>query len=841
MRTEIEPDHTYSRVPDFALATLILAALYVTSQVNFLLFHSLVESFSIAVGLCIFALAWNSRQFLKSDYLLFLGIAYLFVAWFDFFHMLAYKGMGVFAGEDPNPSTQLWIAARYLESTCLLIAPSFLTRKLNPTALFVVFTMFTALVFASLFYWKIFPDCFVEGVGLTGFKIVSEYVICAILLGALGHLLVRRDHVDPGVLRLLVASLLLTVASELAFTFYVSVYGLSNALGHFLKIVSFYLIYRAIVHTGIRDPYAILFRQLDTERRNLLESEQRYRSLVNLSPTGIAVVSDGEVVFANDEAGKIFGYRDGKDLLGTRMPQIESASPAEPFHASFPSGEPDWASSSREENLIRQNGSLIEVELAAVPLTFDGKSAMQVVLRDVTDRKAAENALMSERQRLFMVFDVIPGYVCLQGSDYTIRFANGKYHQLFGNPDGMPCYRIMKGRDEPCEICPPHQVLEDGKEAHWEWDTSGGRTFVVHAYPFTDLDGSKLVLEMGIDVTDQAVLRRELQKNRDMLNSLLQAAPICIGMIGGGTLQWVNEFTCEMLGYETDELVGKNLRLLYESEEEFKRVRSTNLAMLQEQETASLETRWVHKDGSVSDILLTSSLVQPGQPATGMVATAVDITERKNAEKRIKASLGEKEVLLREIHHRVKNNLALVSTLLGLQSDHAADETHRTMFEDCGNRVRSMAQAHELLYRSDNLECLDVREYVENLLDHLILSIGSIGAPIQIKKEIEGVSFGLDTAIPVGFLLTELLSNCLKHAFPTGGAGEITISLRAVDRDEFELRVADNGIGMPEDIDLENPSTMGMDLIDTFVHKLRGSMRILHHKGTEVRIRFKGV
>jgi PAS domain S-box-containing protein len=363
---------------------------------------------------------------------------------------------------------------------------------------------------------------------------------------------------------------------------------------------------------------------------------------------------------------------------------------------------------------------------------------------------------------------------------------------------------------------------------------------MVYAYPFTDLDGSKLVLEMGIDVTDRAALRRALQENRDMLNSLLQAAPISIGMVRGGVLRWVNNYTCEMLGYEQDELVGKQLRMLYESDEEFKRVRSVNVALLQDQDTASLETRWVHRNGSVFDILLTSSLVRSGDLSKGMVSTAMDITERKKAEERIKASLEEKVVLLREVHHRVKNNLALVSSLLGLQSDHATDEMHRRMFEDCRNRVKSMAQAHELLYQSENLACLNVRKYVANLLDHLILSIGSIGASVRIKKEIEDVSFGLDTAIPVGFLLTELLSNCLKHAFPNGGEGEIAISLRATDHDMFELCVKDNGIGIPENIDIENPRTMGIDLIETFVHKLHGSIQIVRKNGTDIRIQFKG-
>ncbi len=215
-----------------------------------------------------------------------------------------------------------------------------------------------------------------------------------------------------------------------------------------------------------------------------------------------------------------------------------------------------------------------------------------------------------------------------------------------------------------------------------------------------------------------------------------------------------------------------------------------------------------------------------------------EIRERKKARDQIKASLKEKEVLLREIHHRVKNNLAVISSLLSLQSGYATDESHRKMFEDAEARVRSMAMAHEKLYQSESLAALDIPEYVNGLADHLIDSTG-LGYPLEIRKDIEDVSFGIDTAIPLGFILTELLSNCLKHAFPDGREGEIRIVLRSVGAKEFELVVSDNGVGMPKDIDLENPESLGWDLVNAFADKIKGTIEIQREEGTEVRVEFR--
>ena len=275
--------------------TLLLGSLvgiYLTSRYSYLLFHGLAEMYSILVAFGMFMITWNSRRFLENNYILLLGTAYLAIGGLDLFHTLAYKGMGVFGEDSADLPTQLWIAARYLESISLLVAPFMLARK-NLKAGYLVYGYLavSALILASIFYWDIFPRCYIEGAGLTRFKIVSEYAICLILVGAALLLYRRRESFEPRVFNLLVASIGLTIGAELAFTFYISVYGLSNLIGHYLKIVSFYLIYKAIIETGLTRPYELLFRNLKqseadlrTERDNLQKALAEIKTLQGILP-----------------------------------------------------------------------------------------------------------------------------------------------------------------------------------------------------------------------------------------------------------------------------------------------------------------------------------------------------------------------------------------------------------------------------------------------------------------------------------------------------------------------------------------------------------------------------
>jgi hypothetical protein len=261
---QIQPLINYSAL----LAVLI--GLYFTTLVNYVLFHTLAEVFSIVVAFSIFVIAWHSKQYIRNPYLLFIGIGYLFIAFIDLLHTLSYKGMPVFTDYDYY-ANQLWIAARYMESITLLSAFIFLRseKTFKANTIFTVYTAITCLLIASIFYWKIFPVCFVDGTGLTTFKKISEYIICLILAAAIMLLHKNRDRFESKVYQLLLWSLFCTIISELAFTFYINNYGLSNLIGHYFKIFSFLLVYTAIIKTGIEKPFELIFLDLDKANRKL--------------------------------------------------------------------------------------------------------------------------------------------------------------------------------------------------------------------------------------------------------------------------------------------------------------------------------------------------------------------------------------------------------------------------------------------------------------------------------------------------------------------------------------------------------------------------------------------
>lgn len=258
-----------------------IGVLYIVSFYNYLLFHSLAEIFSIVIACGIFFFAWNSRQFLENDYFLFLGIGYVFIGSIDLLHTLSYKGVGVFEGYGANLPTQLWIAARYMESLTLLAAPLLLSRLWKAKYMSIIYLTATIGLLLAIFHWKIFPDCFIEGKGLTPFKKNSEYIISFILVGAIIYLVHMREKFEDNVFRLMVTSILLTIGAELAFTFYISVYGFSNLMGHFLKIVSFYLIYKAVIETGLSKPYSILLRNLKQSEEELRSEKSRLQTAVD--------------------------------------------------------------------------------------------------------------------------------------------------------------------------------------------------------------------------------------------------------------------------------------------------------------------------------------------------------------------------------------------------------------------------------------------------------------------------------------------------------------------------------------------------------------------------------
>ncbi|TVM19279.1 hypothetical protein DPQ33_02655 [Oceanidesulfovibrio indonesiensis] len=382
---------SYQSVILYGVAAFALfAGLYISLRHSFLLFHSVAEMLSIVVAFSISLIYWNARHIIRNTYISVVGIAFGFIALVDLLHLLSYKGMNIFVGYDADLPTQLWIAGRYMQAAALLAAPLLIRRRLNENGVFFVWLIVTTVLFMSIF-GDVFPACYVEGQGQTPFKIWSEYLICAMLAGAVWVLLKRRSLFKPLVVRLLVWAIALNIVSELAFTSYIGVYDIANVLGHILKIGSSLLIYKALVETSLRDPYQVLFKELT-------DSEERYRELVEVLPAAMCTYdSNGAMTFYNDQAVRIWGRSPESDAAGALLPgfalrRLDGAPLPEdqaPVGLALRTG-----TSCRNEELIveRPDGSQAFISANVNPLhDADGKirGAIAVFL-EITERKQAE-------------------------------------------------------------------------------------------------------------------------------------------------------------------------------------------------------------------------------------------------------------------------------------------------------------------------------------------------------------------------------------------------------------------------------------------------------------------
>ena len=219
-----------------------------------------------------------------------------------------------------------------------------------------------------------------------------------------------------------------------------------------------------------------------------------------------------------------------------------------------------------------------------------------------------------------------------------------------------------------------------------------------------------------------------------------------------------------------------------------------------------------------------------------------DITMQKQAEFKIRTSLQEKEVLLKEIHHRVKNNLQIINSLLSLQSRHTQDSSTLQMFQECRNRVRSMALIHEKLYQSKNFSNIDFSDYIKSLANSLFRAYKTDPGKVTLNIEVENIALSVDRAVPCGLIINELVSNTLKYAFPLPfeEKGQITIALHPARDSEVELIVKDNGVGIPPDLDTRNTNSLGLQLVHVLAEgQLDGTVTLDRSKGTMFQIQFK--
>ncbi len=299
-----------------------------------------------------------------------------------------------------------------------------------------------------------------------------------------------------------------------------------------------------------------------------------------------------------------------------------------------------------------------------------------------------------------------------------------------------------------------------------------------------------------------------------------------------------NEAGLDLLGYSIEELLSMSIP---EVDADPIVVLPAHEQLLGGERIINYEHRLKRKDGKVITVLNNSKpITDTDGHVIGMQSTLIDITERKQAEDQIKVSLKEKEVLLREIHHRVKNNMQVIISLLRLRADKIEDKKYAEMFKESEDRIRSMALIHQQLYQSKDFANIDFGEYINNLANDLFTSYGIDVNKIRLNVEVEDVLLDLETAIPCGLIINELVSNSLKHAFKQSTDGNISIILRSTNDDELELTISDDGVGIPKDLDIRDTELMGLHLIRILAEQqLEGKIDVDRTEGTQFNIKFK--
>ncbi len=352
------------------------------------------------------------------------------------------------------------------------------------------------------------------------------------------------------------------------------------------------------------------------------------------------------------------------------------------------------------------------------------------------------------------------------------------------------------------------------------------------ASPMYDLQGNVAgAIESIRDITNRKRTESELRESETKYRSVFEKTGTATVIVEDDmTISMANSEFEKLSGYSKKEIEGKMRWTDFVVEEDLKKVKEYHIKRRENGKgvPAKYEFRFVGRQGDIKDMFLLVEMI-PGTKRS--ICSLTDITA-------LRKSLEEKEILLKEIHHRVKNNMQVISSLLSLQSQYVNDKKSLEMFKESENRIRSMASVHEKLYQSGDLTRIDFADYTQSIIRQLITSYGIDPGVVRININCSDVFLSIDEAVPCGLIINELLSNALKHAFPKGKGGEIVVDFHP-DRDNtLTLVVSDTGIGLPEDTDITDAKTLGLQLIGDLVNQLGGTLDIERDGGTAFRITF---
>ena len=625
-----------------------------------------------------------------------------------------------------------------------------------------------------------------------------------------------------------------------------------------------------------------------TERKKkdeaLRQSEASYHGLFNAVKDAICVLDRaGSFIDANKGAEEMFGYPHqffvGKTIgliaaRGRNDPEQARNRVDRAFH-----GEPQqlefWAQ--------RSNGDEFLTDVRLYKGTYFGQDVVIALAVDITERKKAEEELKSSEQYLKTIFhSVQTGLVIIDPRTHIIMDANPAAVQLIGADksaiigavcDDFICH-TMRGK---CPITDLHLNIENAESLLIKAD--GKKIPILKTVIPVTISGEQFLLESFLDITDRKRAEDAMQKAYFELEQKVEERTLELSKLTGNLQNEIAERNRVMEALAVSEEkyrslveqigdivfhIDQNGFLTYVSPhvladmgigpEQIPKIRAFELAPPKYRETIEkyLEPGLSsHQPVSgfeieVKDFLTQKSLVfevnaTPSYDKTGAYngysGIARDITERKALQDEVAASLNEKEILLKEIHHRVKNNMQVVSSLLSLQVRQMKDVKSREALRESQNRIMSIALVHEKLYQSKNLARIQYQDYLKTIAENLLQSYGVPPGKIRIDIHADRIVLPISKAIPVSLMINEMLSNSLKYAFPDGRTGAITVDIRN-DGDRHTLVVRDDGIGIPEGFDLDHTETLGLQLVNSLVAQILGTITLDRTSGTEFRITF---
>ena len=475
------------------------------------------------------------------------------------------------------------------------------------------------------------------------------------------------------------------------------------------------------------------------------------------------------------------------------------------------------------------------------------------VARDINKRVRAEEFLRESEERYRLIAEHMSDIICVHAPDGTYTFVSPSVTNTLGYDCtemlGKTPYDFIHPDDIAAVLKPYHDAVVRGeasvstieirirtKDGCWVWLESV-ITPVLN-------DRGELIwgLSASRDITSRKEAETAVQISEEKyrlifettLEGIYQTTP-------DGHCLNVNPALASILGYDSPEEmttaiedIGTQLYVNPEQRADIKRQLAEGAVI------KGFEAQLRHKHGGTIWALINAAAVRTDSgEIRHYQGGMIDITERKLAQERILASLREKEMLLKEIHHRVKNNLQIISSLLNLQMAHINDKKLMPLFRESQNRVRTMALIHEKLYRSDNLAVIDFSVYLRELATSLFHSYHSSLLRTRLDINAEPITFGIDTAVPCGLLVNELISNALKYAFPDGREGTVRIELHQNDDTTCTLVVADTGVGLPDGFDMSETKTLGMELIMSLTKQLDGDLKVDNDYGAKFTITFK--